>query len=164
MNGLSLGGGQLEKPLEEPVFGWRQAQQTAERLMAEQARLNGFAIERPVNLWINREQGNYHYAVHSSLDFQDKRGRTAVIFDTNTGELKQLLLPSGQHSGTTVTNWLQTLHEANVFGLPYRIFVCILGLEIVMLSVTGVYIWWKKRHARLMSKIRHSQLEPETKM
>jgi uncharacterized iron-regulated membrane protein len=37
---------------------------------------------------------------------------------------------------------------ANVFGLPYRIFVCILGLVIAMLSVTGVYIWWKKRRAR----------------
>jgi len=36
--------------------------------------------------------------------------------------------------------------------LPYRIFVCGLGLVIVMLSVTGVYIWWKKRQARNFSK------------
>lgn len=35
-----------------------------------------------------------------------------------------------------------------VFGLPYRIFVCILGLVITTLSVTGVYIWWRKRIAR----------------
>jgi uncharacterized iron-regulated membrane protein len=34
---------------------------------------------------------------------------------------------------------------ANVFGLPYRLFVCFLGLVIVMLSVTGVVIWSKKR-------------------
>lgn len=151
-----------DKPQEVPLLGWRQAQQTAERLMAEQARLNGFAVERPVNLWINREQGNYHYFVHSNLDFQDKRGRTAVIFDANTGELKQLLLPSGQHSGTTVTNWLQTLHEANAFGLPYRIFVCVLGLAIAMLSVTGAIIWLKKRRARLVSNRRRAQLESET--
>ena len=38
---------------------------------------------------------------------------------------------------------------ADVFGLPYRIFVCVLGLVITMLSVTGVYIWWKKRCARI---------------
>ena len=81
-----------------------------------------------------------------------------VIFDANTGELKQLLLPSGQHSGNTVTNWLQTLHEANVFGLPYRIFVCVLGLVIVMLSVTGVVIWLKKRRARLISQEKHARL------
>ena len=36
----------------------------------------------------------------------------------------------------------------NVFGMPYRIFVCALGLVIVLLSVTGVVIWLKKRRAR----------------
>ena len=44
------------------------------------------------------------------------------------------------------------LHMANVFGLPYRIFVCALGILITMLSVTGVYIWWKKRRAQKFSK------------
>ncbi len=151
----------LNKPLEEPVLGWRQAHQTAERLMAEQARLNGFTVERPVNLWIDREHGVFHYRVHSSFDFQDKRGRTSVIFDANTGELQQLILPSGQHSGSTVTNWLITLHEANVFGLPYRIFVCVLGLAIVMLSVTGVIIWLKKRNARRTSQEKHARLVEE---
>ena len=58
-------------------------------------------------------------------------------------------LPTGEHSGNTVTYWLRALHMADVFGLPYRIFVCVLGLIITMLSVTGVYIWWKKRKARL---------------
>jgi uncharacterized iron-regulated membrane protein len=75
-----------------------------------------------------------------------------VIFDANTGKFKQLLLPCGQHNGSTVTNWLQTLHEANVFGLPYRIFVSFLGLAIATLSITGVYIWLKKRNARYLSE------------
>jgi uncharacterized iron-regulated membrane protein len=48
------------------------------------------------------------------------------------------LLPTGQYAGNTVTSWLFALHEANVFGLPYRIIVCLLGLAIVMLSVTGI--------------------------
>jgi uncharacterized iron-regulated membrane protein len=37
---------------------------------------------------------------------------------------------------------------ANLFGLPYKIFVSGLGAAIVTLSATGVYIWWKKRSAR----------------
>jgi uncharacterized iron-regulated membrane protein len=37
---------------------------------------------------------------------------------------------------------------ANVFGMPYRIFVCALGLLIAPLSNTGVNIWWRKRQAR----------------
>jgi len=35
------------------------------------------------------------------------------------------------------------------FPAPDRIFVCGMGLVVAMLSVTGVYIWWKKRAARL---------------
>lgn len=57
------------------------------------------------------------------------------------------VLPRGQYAGNTLTQWLVALHEANVFGLPYRIFVSLLGLTIVMLSVTGIVICWKKRKA-----------------
>jgi uncharacterized iron-regulated membrane protein len=89
--------------------------------------------------------------VRSSRDIQDKRGRTRVFFDANDGSLKLVLLPTGQFSGNTITSWLIALHDANVFGLPYRIFVSALGLVIAMLSVTGVYIWWKKRKARSLS-------------
>jgi uncharacterized iron-regulated membrane protein len=50
---------------------------------------------------------------------------------------------------------------ANVFGLPYRIFVFIAGIVITMLSVTGVYIWWKKRGFRrhIAAQIRHHRTE-----
>jgi ABC-type multidrug transport system permease subunit len=41
--------------------------------------------------------------------------------------------------------------------LAYRIFVCALGLVIAMLSVTGVYIWWKKRRAQKFSKAHRGQ-------
>ena len=94
----------------------------------------------------------YIYTVRSSRDIQDRRGRTRLVFDANNGELKQLQLPTGQHSGVTVTMWLNALHDANVFGLPYRIFVSVLGLLIVMLAMTGIYIWWKKRSARASSR------------
>ena len=76
---------------------------------------------------------------------------SAAIDDTDDGSLKLVLLPTGQFSGNTITSWLIALHDANVFGLPYRIFVSALGLVIAMLSVTGVYIWWKKRKARSLS-------------
>jgi uncharacterized iron-regulated membrane protein len=40
---------------------------------------------------------------------------------------------------------------ARVFGRAYQVFVGVLGLLVVMLSATGVYIWWKKRKARELS-------------
>lgn len=86
--------------------------------------------------------------MRSSRDIGERTATTSVLFDAYTGELVTLSLPSGLRSGDTVTNWLAALHMARVFGLPYRIFVCILGLVIAMLSATGVYIWWKKRAAK----------------
>jgi uncharacterized iron-regulated membrane protein len=59
-----------------------------------------------------------------------------------------LSLPTGAHFGNTLTAWLYELHKANVFGLPYKMFVSAFGLVIAMLSVTGAYIWWRKRCAR----------------
>lgn len=134
-----------------PAMAWPELKAKLNPLMQSQAQQHGFVVVRPVSLWMDRERGLFHYTVHSSLDFQDKRGRTELVMDAATGDFKELTLPNGQHSGMTVTNWLATLHEANVFGMPYRLFVCLLGLVIVMLSVTGVYIWLKKRHARSAS-------------
>jgi uncharacterized iron-regulated membrane protein len=42
-----------------------------------------------------------------------------------------------------------------VFGRPYQIFVCLLGVLVAMLSVTGVYIWWKKCQGRLLGPRTH---------
>jgi uncharacterized iron-regulated membrane protein len=52
--------------------------------------------------------------------------------------------------------WLICLHITDVFGMPYQIFVCVLGLVIALLSVTGVYIWWKKSRAQKFSKAHRS--------
>jgi uncharacterized iron-regulated membrane protein len=57
------------------------------------------------------------------------------------------LLQRRHYADNIFTHWLGALHEANVFGLPYRIFVSLLGLTTVMLSMTGIVIWWKKRKA-----------------
>jgi uncharacterized iron-regulated membrane protein len=131
-----------------PPMGWEQALQTGQRLMSEQALVNNFSIERPLALYHFRDQGIYEYRVRSTRDIGDRGGSTEVYFDARSGELKSLNLPTGHRSGTTFTTWLIELHMANVFGLPYRIFVSVFGFALLMLSVTGVYIWWKKRTAR----------------
>ncbi|HET6377763.1 MAG TPA: PepSY-associated TM helix domain-containing protein [Methylocella sp.] len=142
-----------------PRLGWLEAQAAGDKLMAEQAQAHGFRVEAPVSLSLDSERGVYAYTVRSSLDIQDKRGKTQLFFDSDTGAFRLLLLPTGQYAGNTVTSWLYALHMANVFGLPWRIFVCLTGLVIAMLSVTGVYIWWKKRRARKVSAARRKKLE-----
>jgi len=88
------------------------------------------------------------------MDIGDKYGATSILFDAYTGKLVASSLPTSQRGGNTMTSWLVAFHMADVFGMPYRIFVCVLGLEITLLSATGVTIWWKKRHARRFSKAR----------
>ena len=46
----------------------------------------------------------------------------------------------------------------NVFGLLYHIFVCVLGVVVVMLSVTGVYLWVKKRRSKAMAHSRRAKV------
>ena len=136
-----------------PHLDWRAAHAAGERLLQEQASLRGFSVEREVGIYYSAELGTYFLNVRSSRDFMDHAGATSVAFDGDTGAFRSLDLPSGQRTGNTITNWMYALHMANVFGMPYKIFVCGLGLVITMLSVTGVYIWWKKRRARQFSKV-----------
>lgn len=144
------------QPLEQPKLSWRDAQARGEALMGEQAQQHGFVVEEPVALTFDLERGIYTWQVHTNREIDDRSRRwtTQVSFDAENGALKLVLLPSGQYAGNTITNWLYALHMANVFGLPYRILVCVLGLVITMLSITGVYIWWKKRRSRVIALAR----------
>ncbi|BBL60551.1 PepSY-associated TM helix domain-containing protein [Methylomonas koyamae] len=139
----------LDKPLENPAIAWRDAYRIAGELMEQATHAHGVSIEKPVSFRYNAEKGFYVYVARSGADIQDKGGDTRLVLDATTGAQKLLLFPSGQYAGNTVSSWLAALHTANVFGMPYRILVCTLGLAIVMLAVTGVVIWLKKRRARL---------------
>ena len=150
----------LKQPLQEPRIGWREAGARGARLMTEHARKHGFTIEEIVYLRLYRDRGVYVYRVRSDRDVQDRRGRTDVAFDADTGELRLFSLATGQHSGNTLTNWLYALHMGNVFGLPYRIFVCVLGLAVTSLISTGVIVWFGKRNVTRRARARHA---PPTK-
>ncbi|WP_363345916.1 PepSY-associated TM helix domain-containing protein [Methylocystis echinoides] len=138
----------VSPPRDIEPLSWERAQSRGRQLMAEQARAHGFEIERDLALYILRDKGVWEYRVRSSRDIGDKYGQTSVWFDASSGALRDVSLPTGHRAGNTITTWLYELHKANVFGLTYRIFVSLFGLLIIMLSVTGVYIWWKKRSAR----------------
>lgn len=128
---------------------WEQAYATGTKLMEGQAQSHGFSIERPVAFYFLRNKGVYEYRVRSSRDIASRIASTSIVFDAYTGEFIMVNLPTGWKSGNTLTTWLRALHTANVFGTPYKIFVSLVGLTIAMLSMTGVYIWWKKRSARV---------------
>ncbi len=142
------------RPDETPRLDWRAALATGERLMAAEASIHGFTVGQPLGLSYSPEFGAYFYEVRGSRDIFErapKGGSTEVMFDGETGALVKLFLPTGERAGDTVEAWLYALHMTRVFGRAYQIFVCGLGFAITMLSMTGAYIWWRKRQARKFS-------------
>lgn len=138
----------LEEPELTPNIDWFEAREVGRKLMAEQAELQDFTVNEEQKLIYSSNSGSYRYEVHSSRDVSDDHGGTRMVFDANTGELIRLWLPTGVASGDTVTSWLLTLHVASIWGWPFKLFICVVGLAVAMLSVTGVIIWSKKRSAR----------------
>lgn len=134
-----------------PALDWRAALAVGERLMAEQSALHGFTVSEPLGLQYNARGGSYSYEVRGSRDLFErapKGGSTVVSFDGTTGEFRRLSQPTGEHVGNTIESWLYALHMARIGGRPYQALTCVVGLVTAVLSVTGVYIWWKKRGFR----------------
>lgn len=71
-----------------------------------------------------------------------------LYYDGTTGEFAGMTEP---WKGTAADIFVQMqfpMHSGRILGLPGRILISLMGLVVAMLSVTGVYIWWKKRKAR----------------
>jgi len=133
-----------------PVRDWQEVDDTAIRLMQTEATVTGFSSLRPVSLRYYANYCAYRYRILSTLDVSDRLGHTDLYFDAANNQVLLRDYPSGQYTGNTVTNWLFALHTAHVFGLPYKLFVSVLGVALAVISATGVLIWWKRRsaHAR----------------
>ena len=146
----------LEKPLYSPKISWEEAYDLSKKHMTTQAQQKGFEMQGEQGLRYRVAKGYYQYNVRSSLDISEKRPNTSIYLDATTGALIALDAPTGQHTGTTISKWLYHLHWADIkyLGLPYRIFVTLLGIVVAFLSVSGVWIWLKKRKGRKRSEKR----------
>ncbi len=145
---------ELEKPLYNPKISWEAAYTFSQKHMEDQAQQNGFKILEERGLRYYSTRGYYLYNVRSSLDISEKYPNTAVYLNATTGALLAFDAPTGQNAGKTVTKWLYHLHWADIkyLGLPYRIFVTLLGIVVAFLSVSGVWIWLKKRRKKKPSR------------
>lgn len=145
-----------EEPKPTPVLGWKEALARARELMAKEADAQGFVLTAEGGLEYKPSQGIYYYRVHSSRDVGSKHPGTRLWFDGDDGRLIAFWAPTGIAAGDTITSWLFALHMGTVGGLAYRIFVCLMGFVIAGLSLSGVFIWWRKRRARRAQKRREA--------
>ena len=137
-----------DRPNRAPELDWDQALRAARINAAAEAKRLGITIKREREMRRNTGNATYAYAVRTSRDRSTDGANSWFTIDGDTGRVLLLELPTGQHTGETVGYWLGLLHTAAVFGLPYRIFVSVTGMAIIVLSITGIVVWAKKRKAR----------------
>jgi uncharacterized iron-regulated membrane protein len=139
---------ELPPPYPQASLELGEAHALGRRYMAQQAEKHGFRVERELWLTHYAEHGVFSYAVVSTLDISKKYPRTEVYFDARDGRFVGLEAATGVNAGNTISNWLIALHLAAVGGIWYRLLVLAFGLGVAALSVSGVWIWWRKRTQR----------------
>jgi uncharacterized iron-regulated membrane protein len=140
----------LKRPRYEPQLDFAAATTRGRELAASEGAQRGLTLDpnRLSALSYRPTVGAYVYYFSTDRDFTERGGRSLVVFDGDSGEVKKLLLPQGANGANTFTEWMIALHMARVWGLPYRMAVTAIGLMVTLLSVTGVLIWMRKRQAR----------------
>ncbi len=141
---------ELEKAKPEPKLDWRAAHEMAKKLLAEQAQQHDFSVLGEIELAYQPELGMYIYQAETDKNIGEFA--PMLYFDGDTGQFAGIYGLPDENIGYTITMWLMSLHRARVFGLPFKIFVSAMGLVVVMLSITGLYIYLKKRKAQALKK------------
>jgi uncharacterized iron-regulated membrane protein len=71
-----------------------------------------------------------------------------LYFDANTGKVRTEFVPGQGTIGDVFMQTMFPLHSGQIVGLPGRILISFSGIAVVVLTVTGVVIWAKKRKGR----------------
>jgi len=142
----------VEYPAPSPALGWRAGHAVGRALMEDEARRRGFRILNEDSLEYDESSNVFYYTVRSSFDVAESFSATYVVFDAASGKLRGFDAPTGLFTGYTLTSWIVALHLASLWGLPWKLCVAVAGAGVAMLSATGVYIWQKKRVARLTAR------------
>jgi uncharacterized iron-regulated membrane protein len=150
---LDLANKKTFSPEYAPKLSWVEAENQSSELMKVIAKKYSFQVIKPIGLAYVAENNVYSYTVESNLDISLNSWDGAGIWiDGDTGKLRNIFLPKGQHDGNTISNWLRALHFGNINNsLAYRALVGLLGVLITLLSFSGIYIWYKKNKARKFS-------------
>ncbi len=141
------------RPNPSPKLSWNAAERIGAAQIASEASRRGFRVDRPHGMAYIEQWGVYTYSVQSSVNIEAGGWNTSLWIDGNSGALLYVELPQDQHVGNSIGTWLRALHFADLHdSLLYRWLVAFIGLATVTLSLTGIYIWWRKRRARGLAR------------
>ena len=103
--------------------------------------------------WIE-DEGQWQLRFKTDKDIGKKGGASSITVNARTGSIERVNFGYQSSSfGSKADQWLSTLHMGHISQgighLLYQIFLALIGLAVTVLSVTGVYLWWKGRQQRL---------------
>lgn len=78
-------------------------------------------------------------------------GNPSLYIDGKNGALVGERIPGTGSLGDIFLQAQFPLHSGRILGLPGRILVSAMGLIVAVLSVTGIFIWARKRRARTLA-------------
>jgi uncharacterized iron-regulated membrane protein len=84
-------------------------------------------------------------------DGMDGWGLSYIYFDDRSGaEMLRQIAGRGRAADIYAGAQFQ-LHSGRILGWPGRILICLTGLVVALLSITGIWIWLKKRAAKKLT-------------
>lgn len=76
-------------------------------------------------------------------------GNDYLYLDAFSGELLDIEAAAEGSAGDLFMRLQFPLHSGRILGLPGRIVISLTGLLVAVLSLSGIWIWYRKRRARL---------------
>lgn len=108
----------------------------------------GKTFEQPLGLrWIDKEQA-WQLRFTTREDFGTGRGASSITVNALTGKVEKVNFGSEAKFANKVEQVILSLHVAHIDAFLYRIFLSGFGIIVLILSMTGVYLWWRGRQAR----------------
>ncbi len=92
--------------------------------------------------------GVYRLIMRQPGEVGKTSGSTRIWIDPRNGDILAVREPKSLPGGDAVFAWLFPLHNGEAFGPAGRMLVFLTGFTPLILYITGMRVWWRKRTAR----------------
>lgn len=105
--------------------------------------------ERPAAVLLDPDGGTAMFYLFSNQGTEPSGlGSPMVTVDLKTGQITAGDIPGRGAAGNLVMQMQLPWHSGRIAGPGGRILICLSGLAVCMLVVTGIMIWQRKRQTR----------------
>ncbi|KDN99712.1 PepSY-associated TM helix domain-containing protein [Pseudomonas donghuensis] len=127
-------------------------QQAYQRAQQEGQRLG---LTAPIGELYYSFEYNFYGAGFGQHD-TDAQGKSWLFFHGTDGHLLGKEIAGQGTLGERFYRLQLPIHGGRIIGMTGQVLIAVLGVMIAVLSLTGVYIWWRKLQARRSGKVRRA--------